>query len=372
MTMRTPMPGDETVWGGRNAVFKNPDSELWLRRMAKKGWTAPTWPSEYGGGGLSMAEAQILSDEMARINARTPLISMGLWMMGPVLLEYGTEEQKREHLPGIVRGDIWWCQGYSEPNAGSDLAGLQTRAEDHGDHFVVNGQKVWTSHGDKADWIYALVRTNAEVKHAGITMLIFDMQTPGVSTRPIKLISGKSPFCETFFDDVRVPKSGIIGEVNGGWAVSNRLLQHERENVAADMFAAAKPVDLGILSKRYAGEKDGAIADPLLRHKLSALRMREDALQLTIKRIAEEAAAGGSAGAISSIIKFLGAELNKDRYEYFLELQGQQSLGWEGDGFTEEELETCREWLRSKGNSIEGGTTEINLNVIAKRVLGLR
>ena len=371
-SMRTPMVPEEAVWGGRNATFANPDSKLWLDRMADKGWTAPTWPTEYGGGGLSKAEARVLAQELRRIKARMPLISFGLWMIGPVLLEYGTEEQRQQHLPPIVRGEIWWCQGYSEPNAGSDLAGLQTKAEDLGDRFLVNGQKVWTSNADKADWIYALVRTDTSVKHGGITMLMFDMQSPGVSTRPIKLISGASPFCETFFDNVEVSKSAVVGEINGGWEVSNRLLQFERENISADAFAVEMPIDLGKLTKKYMGADGEAIADPLVRNKLAQIKMREKGLSLTVKRIMQEAKAGSSTGATSSILKFLGAELNKDRYEYFLEIMGHHGLGWEGDGFDELELKTCRDWLRSKANSIEGGTTEINLNLVAKRVLGLR
>lgn len=370
-SMRTPMPPSEAVWGGRNATFVNPDSKLWLQRMADKGWTAPTWPTEYGGGGLSKEQAKVLTEELRRINARPPLLSFGLWMIGPVLLEYGTEAQRQEHLPPIIRGEIWWCQGYSEPNAGSDLASLQTRAEDKGDHFLVNGQKVWTSNADKSDWIYALVRTDNSVKHAGITMLIFDMESPGVSTSPIKLISGRSPFCETFFDNVKVDKSAVVGEINGGWEVSNRLLQFERENISADVFAKESPLDLGALTKQYLGEDEGRIADPVMRHELARLKMREKSLQLTAKRIFAEAKAGTSTGAASSILKFLGAELNKDRYEYFLEIMGQSGLGWEGEDFSDLELATCRDWLRSKANSIEGGTTEINLNIVAKRVLGL-
>jgi len=370
--MRSPAKSDEGVWGGKNPEFPNPEAKVWLERMAAKGWTAPTWPTEYGGGGLSKEQEKIFKQEMKRINARTPLVSFGLWMIGPVLLEYGTEEQRREHLPKIIKGEIWWCQGYSEPNAGSDLAGLQTRAEDKGDHWLVNGQKVWTSYANKADWIYALVRTSNEEKHGGISMLIFDMETPGVSTKPIQLISGQSPFCETFFDDVKVPKENVVGEINGGWEVSNRLLQFERENISADMFAAENPLDLGQLTKNYVGEVDGAIADPIIRDDLAKLKMRERALALTVKRVMEATKAGSSTGAVSSIFKSVGAELNKDRFEYFLEIMGQQALGWEGEGFDELELQTCREWLRSKANSIEGGTTEINLNVVAKRVLGLR
>ena len=173
-SMRTPMTGDETPWGGRTFKWKNPDSKVWLDRMAEKGWTAPMWPNEYGGGGLSAAEARVLEQELARIKARPALFSFGVWMLGPVLLEYANEEQKKEHLPKIVRGEIRWCQGYSEPGAGSDLAGLQTRCEDKGDHFLINGQKVWTSYADQADWIFCLVRTDTTKKHEGISFVLFD------------------------------------------------------------------------------------------------------------------------------------------------------------------------------------------------------
>jgi acyl-CoA dehydrogenase len=197
----------DAVWGGRGAVYANSDSKLWLDRMAEKGWTAPTWPREYGGGGLSDTEARALAEEMAALKCRSPLSSFGLSMLGPVLLEYANEEQKQEHLSKIVRGDIRWCQGYSEPGAGSDLAGLQTRAEDKGDHYLVNGQKIWTSMADEADWIFCLVRTDPDVpKHDGISFLLFDMASEGVSVAPIRLISGSSPFCQTFFENVKVPK----------------------------------------------------------------------------------------------------------------------------------------------------------------------
>ena len=242
------------------------------------------------------------------------------------------------------------------------MLGLQTRAEDKGDHFLVNGQKVWTSNADKADWIYALVRTDNSVKHAGITMVMFDMESEGVSTRPIKLISGSSPFCETFFDDVKVSKSQVVGArsmVAGRspiacCSLSEKIFPRVR-------FAAEMPLDLGELTKTYLGEEAWRhYRSHRIRNNLSRLKMREKVLGLTVKRIMEEAKAGSSTGAASSIIKFLGAELNKDRYEYFLEIMGQQGLGWEGEGFSELELQTCRQWLRSKANSIEGGTTEIN------------
>ena len=199
---------DEICWGGRNWTFTSPEQKIWLERMAEKGWTVPQWPTEYGGGGLSKEENKILKTEMRRIKARSPLESFGIWMLGPALLKYGTHEQKLKFLRPIARGEIRWCQGYSEPNAGSDLAALGTKCEDKGDHWLVNGQKVWTSYADKSDWIFVLVRTDPSVsKHNGISFLLVDMESAGVSTKPIKLISGNSPFCETFFDDVKVPKS---------------------------------------------------------------------------------------------------------------------------------------------------------------------
>ncbi|HET7817570.1 MAG TPA: acyl-CoA dehydrogenase family protein, partial [Sphingomicrobium sp.] len=209
--MREPIRSEaDACWGGRNWTFQSDAQRLWLERMAERGWTVPHWPREYGGGGLSPAEAKVLKEEMARINARPPLTSFGISMLGPALLKFGSEEQKKRFLREIARGEIRWCQGYSEPGAGSDLAGLQTRCEDKGDHWLVNGQKVWTSYADKADWIFCLVRTSTESKHKGISFLLFDMASPGVSTRPILLISGSSPFCETFFDDVKVPKDQVV------------------------------------------------------------------------------------------------------------------------------------------------------------------
>jgi len=229
---------NDMIWGGRKATFKTPAHKLWMERMGSRGWTAPEWPAEYGGGGLSRAEAKVLSSELRRIKAQPALNSFGIWMLGPALLAFGTEEQKKHFLPQIVRGEIRWCQGYSEPGSGSDLASLQTRAEDPspdngGDHWIVNGQKIWTSYADKADWIFCLVRTDPTNKHRGISFVLFDMETPGVSTRPITLISGKSPFCETFFDNVRVEKANLVGELNRGWDVAKYLLAHERTMIGA-------------------------------------------------------------------------------------------------------------------------------------------
>lgn len=372
-SMRTPMGEDEVVWGGRNFRFKSAEQQLWLESMASRGWTAPTWPRDYGGGGLSANEAQVLAQELTRIKARPPLFSFGVWMLGPVLLEYGSEEQKREHLPRIVRGEIRWCQGYSEPGAGSDLAGLQTRCEDKGDHWLVNGQKVWTSYADQADWMFCLVRTDTSVKHEGISFVLFDMETPGVEPRPIQLISGSSPFCETFLTDVRVPKGNLVGRLNGGWEIAKRLLQYERQNISAGGGLGQLPLPLLEIAKRYVGvDADGRVADPDLRARIARHLMEDRAFELTVRRIRDEAQAGGSVGHMASVLKVAMAHINQERLELALEAMGQRGLGWEGEGFTREELSVTRGWLRSKGNSIEGGTSEINLNVVARRLLGLR
>ncbi len=372
-SMRTPMPEEESPWGGRNAKWTNPDSKLWLDRMASRGWTAPTWPKEYGGGGLTKEENLVLGQEMRRIKARAPLASFGLWMLGPALLEFANEEQKREHIPPIVRGEIRWCQGYSEPGAGSDLAGLQTKCEDKGDHYLVNGQKIWTSYADKADWIFCLVRTDPAKKHDGISFILFDMATPGVEARPITMISGASPFCETFFTDVKVPKKNLVGELNKGWTIAKRLLQHERDMISGMGLGSGvgSSASLESLAKDYFGEANGRIASSALREHVAQQKMDGKAFALTLQRTAEEAKAGVGTGAASSIFKYYGTELNKRRYELMLEILGTQGLGWEGEGFTPEEIGVTRSWLRSKGNSIEGGTSEVQLNVVAKRVLGL-
>jgi alkylation response protein AidB-like acyl-CoA dehydrogenase len=371
--MRTPMGEDDAVWGGRTFKFKSPEAKGWLDAMAAKGWTAPTWPKEYGGGGLSAAENNVLQEELRRIKARPPLFSFGLWMLGPVLLEYASGAQKQEHLPKIVRGEIRWCQGYSEPGAGSDLASLQARCEDKGDHFLVNGQKIWTSYANEADWMFCLVRTDSSVKHEGISFILFDMRTPGVETRPIKLISGNSPFCETFLTDVKVPKQNLVGRLNGGWEIAKKLLMYERQNISAGGFGGATgalPVEE--IAKHHVGVEDGKLADPDLRARIAAHKMFDRAFALTVRRVQEMAKAGESVGHLASLFKVAGATLNQEKTELIVEALGNRALGWSGEGFSKPELMAPRAMLRAKGNSIEGGTTEVNLNVLAKRVLGLR
>ncbi len=364
-------PEEAVCWGGRRWVFASEDQRIWLERMAERGWTAPEWPREYAGGGLDHAQARVLREELARICARPPLASFGLSMLGPALLRFGSEEQKRRFLPPIVRGEIRWCQGYSEPGVGSDLASLQTRAEDCGDHYRVSGQKIWTSYADQADWIFCLVRTDPRAaKHEGIGFLLFDMESPGVSTRPITLISGSSPFCETFFDDVHVPKGQLVGDVNKGWDIAKYLLTHEREMISG-LFGAggAGQATVAEVACERIGLSHGRLADPGLRHDIARLAIDSEAFAVTLERVVDEAKAGFGTGAASSLLKYQGTELNRQRHELLMAVGGAEALGWEGQRFSEGAL--ARGWLRSKGNSIEGGTSEIQLNIIAKRILGL-
>ena len=352
--------------------------KVWRERMGAKGWGTPTWPKQYGGGGLGRAEARVLVEEMNRIGARNPIGGMGVSMFGPTLIEYGTEAQKAKHIPPIVRGELRWCQGYSEPGSGSDLASLQTKAEDKGDHYLVNGQKIWTSGAQFADWCYCLVRTDPKAKkHEGISFLMIDMHAPGVEVRPILLINGTSPFCETFFTDVKVPKENQWGPLNGGWTVGKRLLQFERDSISASLGggsigAAAAALSVEDYAKKYVGlDESGRLADADLRRRVIEHKMENRAFQLTVRRAADEAKSNQGPSAVSSIMKYAGAKIAQDRTELAVESMGVQGLGWEGDAFAPGDLAVTRAWLRAKANSIEGGTSEVNLNVVAKRVLGL-
>jgi acyl-CoA dehydrogenase len=370
-TMRSPYGSEADVcWGGRGFEFQSDDQRIWLERMAEKGFTAPTWPREYGGGGLDREQNKILKEELARIHARPPLLSFGISMLGPALLKFGSEELKQQHLPPIVRGEIRWAQGYSEPNAGSDLASLQAHCDDQGDHFILNGSKIWTSYGDLGDWMFCLVRTDTEApKHEGISFVMFDMATPGVSTRPIPLISGKSPFTETFFENVRVEKSQVIGELNKGWTVAKYLLTHEREMIAGSGLSEAGTKPVSSAAIEAIGTDRGVLRNTPLRSDIARFEIDERCLELTIERARDEVKAGVSLGAAASMFKYLGTELNMRRQELLMAVGGYDALVWEGDASKGGKMP--RQWLRSKGNSIEGGTSEIQLNIVAKRILGL-
>ena len=364
---------DNTMSSVEGPTEESADEKAWREAMGETGWGTPTWPKEYGGGGLTREQTKVLHQEMSRAQAYNPIGGMGVMMFGPTLLEYGSEAQKKEHIPPICRGEIRWCQGYSEPNAGSDLANIQTFGEDKGDHYVVNGQKTWTSGGQWADKCFALVRTDKSDKHKGISFMLIDMDAPGVDVKPIRMISGMSPFCETFFDNVKVPKENLVGEEGQGWTIGKRLLQHERTNLSGGGSAIRMPaMPLHAMAKTYVGVNDnGELADSELRTQISDFEMQWRSFLATAMRVQAEAKATGGVSEVSSILKKVGTKLGQRRAELMIEIMGMNGLGWEGEGFSEDELRQTRAWLFGKATTIYGGSTEVQNNIIAKRILGM-
>jgi|TARA_Y100000310_G_scaffold274578_2_gene290658 alkylation response protein AidB-like acyl-CoA dehydrogenase len=354
------------------------DAVTWRKRVGEKGWGTPTWPSEYGGGGLDHFEAKVLQEEMNAIGAVNPiagLTGMGVTMVGPTILDYGTDDQKQRHIPPLCRGEVRWCVGYSEPNAGSDLASLTTKAEDNGDYWVVNGQKIWTSGADVSHWCGALVRTDPSAKKRdGISFIMIKMDQPGIETRLIKLIAGASPFCETFLTDARAEKNDLLGPLHGGWTVGKRLLQHERASQTGTGIGGREGPRESFqdLAKRYVGTDDaGCLDDADLRTRLSSHLMDSRAHALTLRRITAEARGNIQVTATASILKNSATVVAQTRSELTLEMMGHRGLGWEGDGFSSDELATVRGWLSGKAMSIYGGSFEIQNNIISKNILGL-
>ena len=354
------------------------DLEAWRARLAERGWGAPTWPTQYGGAGISQTHARIIDEALVERGAFNPIpgmAGMGVTMVGPTILDYGTDEQKEKHLCGIASGKVRWCLGLSEPNAGSDLASLRTKAEDNGDHFILNGQKVWTSGADKSDWCGAVVRTDPNAdKRKGISFVMFRMDQKGVQTRPIKLISGASPFCETFLNDARAEKSDLLGDLNAGWGVVKRLLEHERASqTSSRRQTGTEEEPIQDRAKRYIGtDPDGKIADYGLRDRITRNLMEETAHKLTIARIAAEAKGSVKVTPAASILKNSNCRIAQNRAELALEVMGAQGLGWEGECYSEDELKVSRnEFLLNKAMSIYGGAYQIQNNIIAKNVLGL-
>ncbi len=355
-------------------IYNTDDARAWRDACAARGWTAPLWPKDYGGAEMSREDYQVFQEEMAAIKALPPETGMGLAMIGPTLLEFGTEAQKLEHLPKIATGEVRWCQGYSEPGSGSDLASLQTKAVLEGDQFVINGQKIWTSGANNADWMFALVRTDPDAsKHDGISFVLLDMHQDGVSVKPIQLISGSSPFCETFFDNAIALRSNLVGELNKGWTVGKRLLQYERSAAPAPrrkkVVKTLNPY--AEIGKQYLGEDQGRVSDFEAREKITKQVMLEKSMQLTVQRVSAESQSGKAPGATTSIFKLVGSTIAKEGSALKSELRGMAGVGWDGEGFEPEELEATRGWLRDRAVTIYGGTNEVQMNIIAKRVLGL-
>ena len=366
-------PG-EIYNGSTKITIKDPDTRLWIERMVEKGWTVPNWPKEYGGGGLSTPEYMVLIEEMSRIGARPALSGFGTSMIGPTLLEFGTEEQKATHLPRIARAEVEWCQGYSEPGSGSDLASLQTQAILEGDNYVINGSKIWTSGAHNADWMFILVRTDRDApKHEGISFMLLPMDQQGVTVQPIQLISGISTFNQVFFDNALAARDDLVGELNRGWTVGKRLLQHERSGMASLVSGGADESDssLADVAKSFLGEVGGKIADPVQRDEVITYQMDQSALQLTQRRVVEESADGATPGPATSIFKVVSTELQQEHSNLLTRLRGSRGFGVDESNFTSNEIEMTRQFFFSRAASIYSGSNEIQRNIIAKRVLGL-
>ena len=360
--------------GSTKIDIKDSDTRVWIERMVEKGWTVPSWPKAYGGGGLSTDEVIVLLQEMKAISARPALSSFGTSMIGPTLLEYGTEEQKQRHLPRIARAEVEWCQGYSEPGSGSDLASLQTRAVLEGDQFIINGQKTWTSGAHNADWMFILVRTDKDVpKHEGISFMLLPMDQPGVDVRPIPLISGVSTFNDTFFDNAVADRNDLVGELNRGWTVGKRLLQHERSGMESLLAGSTSKKDESLLgiAKEYLGVTDGKLAEPLTRDEIVTYQMNSESLQLTRKRVVEETQSGATPGPATSIFKVISSELEQKNYDLITKVRGSRGFGVDELEFSEQERTIVKQFFFTRAASIYSGSNEVQRNIIAKRVLGL-
>ena len=359
----------ELRFGNRRDLPKE-HMKKWIQACVAKGYVTPEWPKEYGGGGLDREHAGVLKAELRK--AKAPIVSsFGTSMLGPTLLEFGTDEQKAEFLPGISRHETTWCQGYSEPGAGSDLASLQCRAVKEGDEYVITGQKIWTTGAQFADWIFCLVRTDPDApKHEGISFILFPMHQEGVEVAPLTLIDGSAEFCQVFFDGARAQAKHVIGPLNGGWTVAKRLLQHERStDGGGGGLAGAQKETLVDLVKRAVGTDEGKLSDPTLRQRLAAQEMDQQALGLTMRRAGEEVRAGQAERDVGSIGKYRWANMMKGEQDVAMSALGAQGLGWDGPGFEKTDLERTRTWLITRADSIWGGTNEVQLNVIAKRTL---
>ena len=360
--------------GSTKIDIKDSDTRVWIERMVEKGWTVPSWPKAYGGGGLSTDEVIVLLQEMKAISARPALSSFGTSMIGPTLLEYGTEEQKQRHLPRIARAEVEWCQGYSEPGSGSDLASLQTRAVLEGDQFIINGQKTWTSGAHNADWMFILVRTDKDVpKHEGISFMLLPMDQPGVDVRPIPLISGVSTFNDTFFDNAVADRNDLVGELNRGWTVGKRLLQHERSGMESLLAGSTSKKDESLLgiAKEYLGVTNGKLAEPLTRDEIVTYQMNSESLQLTRKRVVEETQSGATPGPATSIFKVISSELEQKNYDLITKVRGSRGFGVDELEFSEQERTIVKQFFFTRAASIYSGSNEVQRNIIAKRVLGL-
>jgi alkylation response protein AidB-like acyl-CoA dehydrogenase len=347
-------------------------AKAWQRKVYEAGFVALGWPREYGGQGMDLMHQTIVNDEMVRARAPMMIGMMGVQMVGPTLIAHGTEEQRRRHLPKILTADEIWCQGYSEPGSGSDLASLRTRAELVGDHFVVNGQKVWTSNAQFADWMFCLVRTDPEApKHAGISYLLIDMKTPGITVRPLVQMTGDPGFNEVFFEDVQVPRANLVGGLNSGWAVANATLAHERNMLGATTRTQQSLAALLRLAQTQRRNGKPASKDPVVRQRLADIAIRVEAMKLEAYRQLTAALRGRPAGISASINKLVATELNHDLARAALEVMGSYGPLGRHDLRARDRGLWPVDFMFSLGLIIGGGTSQIQKNIIAERGLGM-
>ncbi len=372
--LKSAMPPDLASKAERGEYFEHAEIMRWHKILHTKGWAAPHWPKAVGGSELDVTRRFILAEELALAGAPT-LSPFGLGMVGPLIIRFGTPEQQKKHLPGIISGDVAWCQGYSEPNAGSDLASLRTSAVDMGDHFVVNGQKTWTTYGQYADWIFCLVRTDASgSKQQGISFLLIDMETPGVEAKPMLTLGGTPAFCETFFENVKVPKENLLGPLHGGWTLAKALLGHERTLIGSVAPVLRSIARLKKIAQDTVVDGDPLFSDPVVRAKIARLELRAEAHQMANYRAIADQAAGKHPGPETSILKIVATTLQQEVDELTMEVMGHDSLTWQTN--PEGTVPPLEAWVGSsfcydRAMTIYGGSNEIQRNIIAKAILGL-
>ena len=345
----------------------------WQRKLSEHGWIGIHWPKAYGGQGATLIQQAIYAQEMARAKAPVPANGLGISIVGPTLIDHGTEEQKKRFIPKILNADEIWCQGFSEPNSGSDLASLQTKAVLDGDAFVVNGQKIWTSLGQYADWCILLVRTDPDApKHRGITFLLCDMHTPGVTVRPLKQITGHAEFNETFFDNVRIPRDNIVGELNGGWRIAMTTLTYERGiSTLATQVRMKQHLESMLDYARNTRRNGHRLAeDPFTRQQLAQAHIRVEIMLMNLYRTITSQLRGQPPGPEASLAKLYWSELDKWMQEVGMSLQGPYSQLMRDSKYAVDG-DWQYNFLRSRAGTIYSGTSEIQKNIIGERVLGL-
>jgi alkylation response protein AidB-like acyl-CoA dehydrogenase len=369
------LPDDLRTKIETGAHLEHADQMRWQKILYEKGWAAPHWPEKYGGTGWDITRRHIFLEEMALAGAPT-LSPFGLTMLAPLLMEYGTDEQRERFLPKILSGEEAWCQGYSEPGAGSDLASLKMRADSDGDHYVLNGQKTWTTDGQYADWIFCLVRTDdSGKKQDGISFVLVDIHnTPGVEVKPFLNISGTTAFADTFFTDARVPKSNRVGPEGGGWSVAKALLKHERTMVAGVPQNRRALEEVKCIARNTEIGDRKLIDDPVFRARIAELEVRHKALEVSNLRALSAMSSGRREDMIApSVLKVRGSELTQHIHELAMDALGYGALGWFDSG---DVLPADQRWVASRFNysratTIYAGSNEIQRNILAKAVLGL-